>query len=334
MDTFRNCYEQVHGFSDRGAARISEKAQPGITAFSRATPKPLSGMLEPIPCSISNPINLKLNEMGSYVATQSHTRVKTYAFSSGTPKPNPEYLLYEPTLSLVSEVIPGTVEIPKDVSAELTSISETAKQVAEKAARDKKPADEQEFNHIYEDLRRLSALSNLRPLTPTENELVETHKKRISETLNNPTHVAGVKTVPDEAGPEEVKTEEVKAGPEVYEKPLKTKQQEKIYSHLQQFKVSDIKLLTKELGFTPQGDKLQMIEYLLDNLTPEAVAHIKDYIPAHKLVITPKKPSTSDEYHTPPTSSSSSSSSSKNQLPKKLKKVKKQKVKKSKVKTN
>ncbi len=88
----------------------------------------------------------------------------------------------------------------------------------------------------------------------------------------------------------------VKDEPEAEDDPvkpikLKTKQQEFVYNHLHQMKYTDLILMSRELGFTPNKTKLAMIENLVDNIDkPGVLNHIKDYIPTAKLVNQKKKP--------------------------------------------
>ena len=57
MDSFRD-HTGSSSYNDKGSAKLSEKAQPNITAFSKNVPQPLKGELEPVPSSISKPITV------------------------------------------------------------------------------------------------------------------------------------------------------------------------------------------------------------------------------------------------------------------------------------
>ena len=179
-----NCCYHSGGF-DKGSALLKEKNQENITAFSKNAPQPLKGGLkEPVPSSLAKPITVSLDTFGQHTANVKITKVKTYAFPKSSPKPNPEFNLREPFPSTVSETTTGVVEIPKDVGAELVALAATAKQIAEKANRDVDLDLEDEFNAMYEDLRRLSALAKERPLSPAENTAVSAYRQRINDELN------------------------------------------------------------------------------------------------------------------------------------------------------
>ena len=70
-----------------------------------------------------------------------------YAFPKNCPKPNPEFNLREPAPSTISNLTVGVVEIPKNISSELTALAATAKQIAEKFHGEAN-FDEFEFNDI------------------------------------------------------------------------------------------------------------------------------------------------------------------------------------------
>jgi hypothetical protein len=182
-----NCCDHSGGFgyNDKGAAAASEKNQPNITAFSIGCPKPLKGELEPVPSSLAKPITVPLDSFGQHTANVKIKKVKTYAFPKNCPKADPEFNLREPFPSTVSNLTVGTVQIPKDHSAELTQMAASAKQIAEKANREHDLDIEDEFNAMYEDLRRLSSIAATRPLSPAENNTVATYRQRINDELNN-----------------------------------------------------------------------------------------------------------------------------------------------------
>ena len=202
MDTFRDSTGSS-SYADKGAAKLSETAQPNITAFSIGAPKPLKGSLEPVPSSLASPITVLLDSFGACVANAKIKKVKTYAFPKKAPTADPEFNLREPFPSTVSNLTVGVVDIPKDHSAELTALAASAKQIFEKATRDNDAQTEEEFGDMHHDLLRLAAISSTRPLSPSENNTVASYRQRINDELNQRGAIpngAPAPVEPDDAG--------------------------------------------------------------------------------------------------------------------------------------